>query len=828
MRKFLSSVLLFSTLSPAFLIAQQRSYSAAEIRLQLEKANVFGSVLYIAAHPDDENTRLLSWLAKEKKMRTAYLSLTRGEGGQNLIGDEKGDLLGMIRTQELLAARKIDGAEQYFTSGVDFGYSKNPEETLKKWDKQKVLGDMVWVIRTVRPDVIIARFPTTGEGGHGHHTASAILAEEAFKAAGDSRKFPEQLSQLKTWKAKRLLWNTFNFGENNTTGDDQLKVDIGAYNTLLGKGYGELAAESRSQHKSQGFGVPAQRGSQIEYFKILQGPIAKKGLFEGVDTSANRVKGTELFSLKIKEALKNFVADTPSKIVPILLEAYDGLDAIEDGYWKNQKKKEMEELIIACSGLWFETTAQDFAAAKGDQITVNTQVINRSDLKIKLEKVEIVNNARQEVKKVLENNQLFTLESKIKVPDFIPFSTPYWLKQQQTDGALFSAEKQEYVPIGVPEVFWAFADFSFTIEGKKFSFTRPLAYKWTDPIIGERYRPLEVLPELTANFEEQVCLFPDTATQKVKMHLNAWKNTTGVKLRLLAPEGWTVSPEYVLFDTVSKGKEYPAVFMVKPSPNAKVPSETNLRATIQWRDFKSNKSIIHINHNHIPVQCLLKDNELKAVRLSLNKEGKNIGYIPGAGDEVPASLQQMGYKVSILTNDLIENTNLAEYDAIVTGVRAYNTNERLIQYRERLMSYVQNGGNLIVQYTTNNFLGAMKEDIGPYPFKITRDRVTDENANVNMDMPSHAVFNSPNRISEKDFDGWVQERGLYFAGNWDKRYETPMSMNDPAETLNRGSLLVTKYGKGYFVYTGLSFFRELPAGVPGAYRLFANILSLGK
>lgn len=828
MRKSFLTLTLLYFLGHSCIQAQQRSYASSEIMNMLQKANVFGSVLYIAAHPDDENTRLMAWLAKEKKMRTAYLSVTRGEGGQNLIGDEKGDLLGMIRTQELLAARRIDGAEQFFTSAVDFGYSKNPEETLQKWDKKKVLGDMVWVIRTMRPDVIITRFPTTGEGGHGHHTASAILAEEAFKAAGDSRKYPEQLNQVKTWKAKRLVWNTFNFGETNTTADSQIKIDIGAYNTLFGKGYGELAAESRSQHKSQGFGVPLQRGSLTEYFKFIVGSPANKSLFEGIDTTASRSKGYQIYSLKIGEVIKKYNATKPAASVPALIEAYTALDGLEDAYWKTQKKKEVEELIIACSGLWFETSAKEYAAAKGDQLVVNTYAINRSDLAIRFEKVDLLNNARQEIKKDLANNELFSLEGKVKVPDFLPYSSPYWLKQQQTDGALFSAEKKEYVPIGVPEVNWTFADFTFVIEGKKFVFTRPINYKWTDPIIGERYRALEILPEVTASFTEQTCFFSDTATHKVKVKLSAWRKNSNVRLRLLAPEGWQISPEFIAYDSVAKGKEYIATFNVKPLKNVSDnPSESTLRATVQWQDFKTNKSLIHISHSHIPIQTLLKDAEMKLIQAKVAISGKNLGYIPGAGDELPACLKQIGYTVTVLDNDALDNVDLSTFDAIISGVRAYNTNESLPLYREKLMNYIQNGGNYIVQYNTNNFLSAVKDDIGPYPFKITRDRVTDETAKVNMDVPTHAIFNIPNKITEKDFEHWVQERGIYFAGNWDKRYETPISMNDPTESLNRGSVLVTKYGKGYFIYTGLAFFRELPAGVPGAYRLLANMLSIG-
>lgn len=826
LRKCLPLLFLMAFL-PSLSNAQQRTYASSEITLLLQKAKCFGSVLYIAAHPDDENTRLLSWLSNEDKMRTAYLSLTRGEGGQNLIGSEQGYLLGMIRTQELLNARRIDGAEQFFSRAVDFGYTKYHQEALTKWDEQKTLSDVVWVIRRFQPDVIITRFPTSGEGQHGQHTASAMLAEMAFKAAGDKKKFPEQLQFVQTWKAKRLLWNTYKFGEVNTTNEGQFKIETGQYNPLLGQGYGEMAAESRSQHKSQGFGVPLQRGSNVEYFKLILGEPLNKSLFDNIDTTAKRVKGSDLYSLRLQEAIDSYSEKEPWTIVPKLIEAYNAIETFENPTWKQQKKKDLETLIIACSGLWFEATGNTFSASKKTDIKVTGSAINRSPLKIKLEKIDYANSARIDVKKDLKNNDLVIQEGSIRIPEFIPYTTPYWLKdQQQTDGALLSAEKQEYVPVGLAEMNWLLADFTFMIEGRKFIFTKPVAYKWTDPIHGERYRLVEVLPDVTMNFEHELLVFNDTASQKVNVRIKAWKDNYNLRLRLLGDEKWRVTPEFLSFDTVRAGEEYDKEFTIKPLSASSGTSD--LRATMQWEIYKSNKSIERVDYPHIPVQTALKDAHCKLLKVDAKVKGKNIGYVKGAGDEVPQCLRRLGCHVTMLDNESIADDDLSAFDAIVIGVRAYNTDPELLNLSRPLFRYVEQGGTLISQYNTNNFLGSLNTQIGPYPFGISKNRTTDENAEVNFDLPKHDVLNTPNKISKDDFRGWVQERGLYYAEKVDKRYDQPLSMADSGESPSKGSLLITQYGKGYYVYTGLAFFRELPAGVPGAYRLFANLLSLGK
>lgn len=813
---------------------QPASYNSAEIQLALKKLNVTGAVLYIAAHPDDENTRLLSYLSKEKKLRTAYLSLTRGDGGQNLIGKEQGELLGLIRTQELLAARRVDGAEQFFTCANDFGYSKNPQETLEIWNKEKVLADVVWVIRNFKPDVIITRFPTTGEGGHGHHTASAMLAEEAFSAAADPKRFPEQLQYVQPWQAKRLFWNTFTFGSTNTTSPDQLKLDVGVYNTLLGKGYGELAAESRSMHKSQGFGSSKTRGSTIEYFKQLKGDSVKTDLFEGLNLGWSRFEGTIKFAALIAQADKLYNATEPDKSVPLLADAYrqlqqwevNTLPTKEAAGYKQLKLKELQQLLLQCSGTWLEATAGDYIGIADNNISITTQVIKRNETVVSLRRINYLTTGYDTTfNKELKYNELTSYTKTIKLPADLPTSNPYWLNQKH-DINRYTVTDQQL--IGMPENKPAITiNAQLDFNGLVVDYALPLVYKSTDPVDGEVYRPFEVLPPATLTFTDKSQVFTTTNTvRKIECIIKATKNNVTGEVKLQLPDGWEAENLKPNFTLNTKGEEQKLSFTIKTKPG-KVQNGL-LKATLLIDNQTYTKGIQRIDYKHIPAQFVLTDAEVKLVYVDLKKTTNTIGYIAGAGDDVAQCLKQIGYNVTLLTDEQLSNENLSKYDAIVTGVRAYNTNERLQVHYNRLMEYVKNGGNLIVQYNTNSRIGPVVAKIAPYPFTISRDRVTDEKAKVTLLKPQHAVLTFPNKITDADFDGWIQERGIYFASDLDKNYETILAMNDPQEKPSAGSLIVGKYGKGNFVYTGLVFFRELPAGVPGAYRLFTNLLSLPK
>lgn len=797
------------------------------IEQNFKKMQVLGSVLYVAAHPDDENTRLLAYLAQEKHYRTGYLSLTRGDGGQNLIGNEQGELLGLTRTQELLAARRTDGAEQFFTRANDFGFSKGPEETLKIWDKEKVLSDVVWVIRKFRPDVIICRFPTTGEGGHGHHTSSAILAQEAFSAAADPKRFPEQLKYVQVWQAKRLLWNTFSFGSINTTSPDQFKIDVGVYNPLLGKGYGEIAAESRSNHKTQGFGSAKQRGQAFEYFKTILGDAPKTDLMDGVNTTWSRVDGGETIGKELAGIYSKFDPEHPENSVKALVDVLGKVEGLSDKYWVEQKGKDLKELIAACAGLWFESYAEKPVYAINDNIEIKNQIVLRSNLNVLLRSLTFESRGGF----LPESGYPFTAFREQPLPENLlvektgemtatQSTQPYWLESPH---AMNMYTVSDPLKIGNPEnPDLPSVAFNFNIYGRSILYQRRITYKYVDPARGEIYEPLVIAPPATANPVGQLYIYSASKPQTIQFKLESFRNIGNANISLSAPAGWKVSPEQLNFSNKKAGEEWTETFTVTPSTDA-VSGQAKASIKIDGDNNTYTQGIHVIDYQHIPKITLFPPAETKLVHLDLKLAGKHIGYIPGAGDLMVEALKQVGYDVHILSENEVMNADLSVYDAIVTGVRAYNVNNRLAYEQPRLLEYVKNGGNLVIQYNNNN--GLVTSEIGPYPFKPVNQRVTDENAKVTITDPGNPVLNYPNKITQADFDGWIQERGLYFVSNIDPKYHTVFEMNDPAEAPNKGSLIETEYGKGRFVYTSLDFFRELPAGVPGAYRLFVNLLS---
>jgi LmbE family N-acetylglucosaminyl deacetylase len=821
---------LFFALKPSSLSAQHLTTNhCSHILHQLQKLNTLGSILYIAAHPDDENTRLLSYLANEKKFRTAYLSLTRGDGGQNLIGKEQGDMLGLIRTQELLAARRVDGAEQFFTRANDFGYSKTPEESLNFWNKDSILKDMVLIIRRFKPDVIICRFPTTGEGGHGHHTASAILALEAFDAAANPKRFPEQLQELQVWQSKRIFWNTFNFGGTNTTAPDQLQTDVGLYNPLLGKNYGEIAAESRTCHKSQGFGTSRQRGSNIEYFKLLKGDAVKTDVFEGITSGWSRIKGAENIQKLINTCIKQFNPSQPELSLKTLSSIYKLLSenkSTDDNeqYWIRQKQKEVQHLIESCSGLFAEGNATDFSAVPGQSISYSASIIARMNSGIRLHKIILPNGTDSTTALALKTNSLYVFKYQNTIPKETAYSNPYWLNDTYSNG-LYTVKNTEW--IGKPQNDAPLhVKFVVSVNTVTFAVERELTYKYTDPVKGELYRPLEILPPATVHLPEKAFVFSGiTPTKTISVLIKANSSNVQGKLLLESTGNFSVTLKQSEFTLKNKGDELLLEAEITSPASA---SSGKLNAELLINNNRYKQSISRIEYDHIPYQFVLKPAEALLINCNLQKAGTEIGYIPGAGDDVMACLKQIGYNVTLLDDDFLTKGDLSKFNAIVTGVRAYNANERLQVHYNKLMDYVKNGGNLLVQYNTNNRIGPVKANIAPYPFTISRNRVTDEKAEVKFLNANHPALKSPNNISAEDFNNWIQERGIYFADELSKEYETLLSMNDKDEKENSGALIVAKHGKGNFVYTGLAFFRQLPAGVTGAYRLFANLLSLPK
>ena len=800
--------------------------NAAEIRLALAKLNVVGGVLYVAAHPDDENTAFLAWASREKLVDAGYLSMTRGDGGQNLIGTEAGELMGVLRTQELLAARRLDGAKQFFSRAIDFGYSKNPEETLGIWGREQVLADTVRVIRTFRPDVIVTRFPTTGEGGHGHHTASALLAEEAFRAAGDPSRFPEQLRALTPWQPKRLLWNVFRFGGDAPRKQvpGQVTADLGAFNALLGRSYTEIAALSRSMHKSQGFGSAERRGTWLNDFKPILGDAPKADLFEGVDITWARygARGEEIGKL-LRKAEETFRPMDPAASVPALAEAWTAIGRIAGSDpLLARKRGDVTEVIRACLGLWVEAIASEPSAAPGASLKVATMILNRSSRPATLESVSVTHAEAAGAGGALAANEPLRREIALTLPGDVPTTQPYWLRERPGKG-LFTVTDPSL--IGLPENPPPLvARFTVSVAGASIPFEAPVVFRRTDPVKGEIYRPFVITPPVMATFDEKVYAFGSAQPKKVRVTLTSGGATAGV-LRLRTEAGFSASPAEVPFAFTARGEERTLVFTVTPPSGAAVTAAATIAAEAVVNGKVFSKGVVRVDYPHIPLQTLFPPAEARVLRLDVKAPQAPVGYVMGSGDEVPDALRQMGYTVTLLSDDELENGDLSRYAAIVTGIRAYNTRPRLKLAEARLMDYVERGGTVVAQYNTTGDL--VTEQLGPYPFKLSRDRVTVEEAPVRFLSPSSSLLTFPNRLTPADFDGWVQERGLYFPGTWDPRYETVIESHDPGESEKPGGLLFAKHGRGAFVYTGYAFFRQLPAGVPGAYRLFVNLVSAG-
>jgi len=828
---------LFFTLFSFFLFMSlsgqaPEKWNSARIYHEIQKLNFLGSVLYLAAHPDDENTRLITYLANHEKANTAYISLTRGDGGQNLISPEIRELLGLIRTQELLGARQIDGGKQFFSRANDFGFSKNPDETFRIWEKEKVMEDLIAVIRYWQPDIIINRFDHRSPGKtHGHHTASAMLGVEAFDIAADPKVFPNQLSRLPLWQPKRLFFNTswWFYGSQKAFDEaDKSKLvqfEVGVYYPLLGKSNNEIAAESRSMHKSQGFGSLGVRGSETEYLELLKGDLPENNkLFSGINTTWSRVKGAEKVGMLLKKVENNFSMEKPYAVIPDLLAAMKELEKLEDSYWKREKLRDLKLIIKQSLGLFQEAVASESTATPGEMIKVQMEYIQRSPVKVVLQSLQVLPSIGDTVLNMeMSNNKVFKLAKQIQIPRNIPLTSPYWLTDQWNLGVY--TVKDEKLR-GLPETPKSLkVRANYLIDGFTFSLESEIVYKTDDPVGGEIYQPFEIIPAITGSFQESVNVFASRDSQRLEIVVKANKSSLTGSVTLEVPQGWTFSPKEQTVQFNRKGEEKVIAFWVTPPT---FQSEGNATVIMKAESERYDKKLLIIKHPHIPAQTVLLSSNAKVVRIDLEKSGEKVGYVMGAGDVVPASLSQMGFQVTQLHVNNLTEENLKSFDAVVLGVRAYNTVEGIEFKQKALFNYVENGGNLIVQYNTTGDLKVSEKELAPLPMSLSRDRITDEDAPVTFLVPNHSILNFPNKITEIDFKGWEQERGLYFPGKWDNAFTPVLRFNDPGEKPLDGALLVARHGKGYYIYTGLSFFRELPAGVPGAFRLFANMISMGK
>lgn len=826
---FLCAVLL----SP--LEAQRNISGEIEIRQALDRLDTLGSVMMIAAHPDDENTALLAYFSRGLHMRTAYLSLTRGEGGQNLIGSEQGDELGVIRTQELLSARKIDGAEQFFTRAIDFGFSKTATETFTKWPREKILADVVWNIRRFRPDVIVLRFSGTPRDGHGQHQVSAIIGKEAFSAAADPSKFPEQLQWVQPWQAKRLMWNTFAFTAEQQKEEaaikDKLPVDLGEFSQELGFSYSEIAGMSRSLHRSQGMGAAEPKGSTKNYLVTIAGDRATKNVFEGIDTSWSRVHGGVEIALLIEKARDNFTGRKPETLLPLLVEARTRVAVLNDPL-AVRKLHEIDETIALLSGLWLDAAADKYAATPGTPVKIAITALARVPVNATLTSVKLTGMdgipQLDLAPAALVFNETSRYSLTVPVPQAEPNSQPYWLVEPK-DGSLYTVRDQRL--IGNPENAPVLeAHFRVRIGGAEVEITRPVEHRYIDHIYGEQLRPLAIVPPVGVTIPEQALVFASAAPRKIDVFVKANIAKASGDVYLDAPSGWHIEPATRHFDLASVDEQTTASFTMTP-PSSDASGELRAIATVAGRKISSSTEVIQ--YPHIPAQTLFPASQAKLVRASIVTLSKNIGYIVGAGDEVPSALRQIGCDVTLLSPDDLVRADLSKYDAIVTGVRAFNTRPDLRANYQRLWDYAQNGGTVIVQYNVlegGPFGGnpTLLDHVGPYPIKVSRDRVTDEDAPVTFPNLQNPILHTPNEITLHDFEGWVQERGLYFANEWDPKYESVLETHDPGEQPMPGGMLYTKYGKGVYIFSAYSWFRELPAGIPGAFRIFTNMLSASK
>ena len=824
-------ILLFLLITYQFSNAQNpEKLNSSEIFESIQKLNFLGSVLYFAAHPDDENTRLISYFSNKVHARTAYLSLTRGDGGQNLIGPEIRELLGVIRTEELLAARKIDGGEQFFSRANDFGYSKTPKETLAIWNEDEIMRDVIKTIRKFQPDIIINRFDHRTPGStHGHHTTSAMLSVEAFDKAANKNVYPEQLENFSTWQPKRLFFNTswwfYGSQEKFEAADKSnfLNYDIGTYYPTRGMSNSEIASLSRSEHKSQGFGNTSERGKSTEYIELIKGDFPKNGdIFAGINTTWSRVKGGKKIGKILAEVEENYNFENPSESLPQLMEAYQLIQELENKHWRVIKTEEITHIITACAGLYLEANTSTEFATKNSAIKINLEATNRSSAKIQLEKISF-SHLKEEVQinSKLTNNEPFYESISAKIPSSINYTNPYWLNAPSSLG-MYTVEDESL--IGLPETPAPIqAEFVLKIDGENISFTRDLVYKTNDPVDGEVFEPLAIVPEVSVALENSTLIFKDHQPKQVNVKVTAYKNDLNGKLSLDLPENWQVSPKFIEVNLAQKGASQIFVFTLTPPEND---NEAFIKPVFQDGEELFSKEVNVISYDHIPQQTVMLPAKTKEIKLNIQKKGNKIAYIQGAGDVVPESLQAIGYDVELLKPSEITTAKLQDFDAVVVGIRAYNTQDELGFKQQTLFDYVKNGGTMVVQY--NKHRGLITENIAPYSLQLSYDRVTDEFSKVNFLAKDHPVLNMPNKITKKDFEGWVQERGLYFPDEWSEEFTPILGMKDEGEKELKGSLLVANYGKGHYVYTGLSFFREFPAGVSGAYKLFANLLSLGK
>lgn len=803
-------IYIFCALFMQNIIAQKpQTPTPSEIYFKIEKLNVLASAMYIAAHPDDENTRLITYLTHHDKAYTNYLSLTRGNGGQNLISNELGTDLGIIRTNELWNARTIDGGKQFFSTADDFGFSKHPKEAFEKWDKDLLLKQMVYMIRKEQPDVIVNRFDHRTEGTtHGHHTASAQLSKLAFNLANDKNYKDLSQENIETWQPKRLFFNVswFFFGSkqafDKADKSKYIPVNIGVFYNQLGKNNQEIASLSRSQHQSQGFGDMSSRGEEIDYVELVDGDELKSSnLFEGVDTSWNRIKGGNNIQPLVTQLIKDYDFKDPSKSIKLLTKIYTEIDKLPETIWKTRKQNEVKELIKNCAGLFLDITTNEPYTTPNENVDVKVEVANRSSQNIVIKEVTI-NNQKTIIGKSLADQEVYYdyFQTKFTNQDYTNFK---FIDNFNDFKNQFNATKKNEIGL--------------EINGVYLSYNLPIQYHYKDVVKGEIYKPFHVVSAVSIRFNQSTYITNNKQDQKVEIVTDNYSDESlkGI-LSVTNSKNEEVYQKEIILNQNEKSNSFNInknflndTYKVHFKQNVK-----NYDNETKWVDY-----------NHIPVSYYSKPSETKIVSFnkSVLKKSK-IGYIVGAGDEIPQVLTDVGYNVDFINLETVKAEELSKYETIIVGIRAFNTESSLKTKNKLLFDYVKNGGTVITQYQTNGNL--QTDEIAPYKLTIGRTRITDENAVVKFINPNEPVLNKPFKITQENFKNWVQEQGLYYADDFAGEFQPVFTSHDFDEKETNGALLIAKHGKGHYIYTGLSFFRQLPAGNTGALELFINLIEL--
>jgi LmbE family N-acetylglucosaminyl deacetylase len=840
-------VLLVAFISAAYASDVAEDRGAMGLSQTLKRLDIVESVLHTGAHPDDENSSLLAWLARGQGVRTAYLAANRGDGGQNLLGTELFEPLGVIRTEELLSARALDHAQQFFTPTFDFGFSKTSKETLDKWGHDQTLADFVRVIRQFRPEIIVSRFTGTASDGHGHHQAAGILTKEAFKAAADPAFFPEY---GKPWQAKKLYLSGMGGGRGRGRGPETpgIDVNVGEFDPVLGRSYNEIAIEGRSFHRSQGQGGAREKGPRTARLSLIDKTVDVPDtatLYAGTLYKLPDLAqlepglGTDLVALEQKiTAIREKVKLTqPADVVPDLMEAIRLFQQIESRatnehvhFLLKLKEPDFYEAARLAAGLVVDVMASDDTLIPGQEFDLTVDVINGGpfDFSTVQSSPDLPPGWTAEFAGSTGSSapgQKLTQRFKVKVGASAPYTQPYWL-QQPRNGDRFVWPKGSAVSMPFdPPLLDTVVDAKY--DAGTIEMHQAAVFRHVDQLYGEERSHLNVVPALSLRVSPEIGVVPLAGNRKKEFTVTIENQDTvpaESQVSLVVPEGWSVAPVSQPVKFAKQGEKTTLSFTVSVPP---VAGDFKVQAVAKVGNQEYKTGYQAIAYPHIETHYIYSPAESSVEVFDVKTLATTVGYVEGAGDTVADALKQLGISVTLLSAQDLATADLSRYQTIILGIRAYAVRDDLRAYNDRLMEFVKNGGTLITQYNRSNEFPAMQ--IGPYPFTLTGNntyRVTDENAPVKILDPENNIFNVPNKITDRDFEGWIQERGTYFLSQWDPQYKPLLESQDPGEQPLQGGLVVGKYGKGTYVYAGYVFFRELPAGVKGAFRLFSNLVSI--